>query len=134
MLHADSWTDVSILIDDLASFVALRGAHGVVVFDGVGRDEIRGPLDVRYARDADALLERLAVEHRSDETVCLVSSDAAIRRTSGRLVAKVGSATFVRQLEPPEHREDRRSELGEWVDDDTRAHLERLRRGDLRDP
>ena len=38
------------LIDSLASFVAVRGARGVVVFDGVGADEQYGPLEVRSRR------------------------------------------------------------------------------------
>ncbi len=82
------------LIDSLASFVAVRGARGVVVFDGVGRDEQFGPLEVRFAAHADAVLERLAAEHRDRERVCLVSSDAAVRGTSGQEVAKISSREF----------------------------------------
>ena len=60
LLHAGDWRRPEELIDALASFVALRGARGVLVFDGVGRDETIGPLRVRFAADADAVLERLA--------------------------------------------------------------------------
>ncbi len=130
ILRAGSWPDVSMLVDELASFLALRAARGVVVFDGAGRDELRGALEVRYARDADALLERLAADHRGDDAVCLVSSDAAVRSTSGPEVMKISSRAFVRELEPAQHREHRRSELGDRVDDDTRTRLERLRRGE----
>ena len=64
-----------------------------------------GPLSIRYAPHADTLLERLAAEHRDRERVCLVSSDAAVRGTSGQEVRKLTSRTFVRDLEHVEHRE-----------------------------
>ena len=79
LLHAGGHEDVRALDDELASFVAMKGARGVVVFDGVGEEFDAGPLSVRYAPDADTLLERLAAEHRHSERVCLVSSDVAIR-------------------------------------------------------
>ena len=79
LLHAGSFRDAEELVDTLASFVALKGARGVVVFDGVGGDTERGPLAVRYAPNADTLIERLAAEHRDRESVCLVSSDIAVR-------------------------------------------------------
>jgi hypothetical protein len=88
VLHAGSFSDVRELVDTLASFVAVRGARGVVVFDGKGEDSVRGPLEVRYADHADAVIERLAAEHRGKERVCLVSSDSAVRGTSGQEVMK----------------------------------------------
>ena len=118
------------LIDSLASFVAVRGARGVVVFDGVGADERYGTLEVRFAPHADALLERLAAEHRGRERVCLVSSDAAVRGTSGQEVAKISSREFASMLDSVEHREDRPSRVGDRVDPETRARLERLRRAE----
>ena len=131
VLHAGSFRDVRELVDRLASFVALRGARGVVVFDGAGPDERRGPLEVRYAAPADALLERLAAEHRAGERVCLVSSDAAVRGTAGQEVAKLSSQTFVADLggELTQHRDRSTARLGDRLDDETRARLERLRRG-----
>ena len=128
VLHAGSFADVRELVDLLASFVAVKGARGVVVFDGVGEDAVRGPLEVRYAPHADALLERLAAEHRGNEQVCLVSSDSAVRGTSGQEVAKLSSATFLRDLEPSVHQEERPHRLGERLDRATRDRLERLRR------
>ena len=83
LLHAGGHADVRELTDELASFVAMKGARGVVVFDGVGEELEVGPLSVRYAPDADTLLERLAADHRHGERVCLVSSDVAVRGTSG---------------------------------------------------
>jgi predicted RNA-binding protein with PIN domain len=129
LLHAGGFADARELVDRLADFVALRGARGVVVFDGVGADTELGPLAVRYAPDADTLLERLAAEYRERETVMLVSSDAAIRGTAGVQVRKLGSADFVRELPPVEHTERRRSELLDRLDAETLAKLERLRRG-----
>ena len=129
LLHAGRFGDARELTDALASFVAVRGARGVLVFDGVGKDASFGALDVRYAPHADALLERLAAENRGRERVCLVSSDAAVRGTSGQEVEKISSRTFLVELEPAGHSEERRSQLADRLDDDVRARLERLRRG-----
>jgi predicted RNA-binding protein with PIN domain len=130
LLHAGGYKDVARLVDELASFVALQGARGVVVFDGVGEDVDRGPLQVRYVPHADTLLERLAAEHRARESVCLVSSDLTIRETSGREVRKLSSGTFLRDLTEASHQELRPGHLADRLDDATRARLERLRRGE----
>ena len=129
LLHAGPFDDPRELVDRLASFVALQGARGVVVFDGAGEERAHGPLEVRYAQHADALLERLAAENRNTETVCLVSSDAAIRGTSGQEVQKRSSATFLTDLDEPEHGETSRYRVGDRVDEETRKRLEKLRRG-----
>ena len=129
LLHAGAFRDADQLVDALASFVALNGARGVVVFDGVGEDIERGPLSVRYAPHADSLIERLAAEHRHGEPVCLVSSDVAVRGTSGQEVRKLSSRTFLGDLEPASHQMSPRSEVAGRLDDETRAKLERLRRG-----
>jgi predicted RNA-binding protein with PIN domain len=131
LLHAGAFADARELTDALASFVALRGARGVVVFDGAGEERELGPLSVRYAAHADTLLERLAAEHRGQETVCLVSSDAAVRGTSGIDVQKRSSRIFLREeLEPVRHSEETRSQLRDRLDAETRERLERLRRGE----
>jgi predicted RNA-binding protein with PIN domain len=129
LLHAGEFEDVRELTDQLASFVAMRGARGIVVFDGHGADRELGPLQVRYAPHADALIERLAAEHREAERVFLVSSDAAVRGTSGQEVGKLSSKTFLRELGPARHAERRSGHLGDQLDDETRAKLERMRRG-----
>ena len=129
LLHAGDFEDVRELTDQLASFVAMRGARGIVVFDGVGQDRELGPLEVRYAPHADALIERLAAEHRGAERVFLVSSDAAVRGTSGQEVGKLSSKTFLRELGPAGHDERRPSRLGDRLDEETRSKLERMRRG-----
>ncbi len=130
LLHAGRRTDVRELTDELAGFVAMKGARGVVVFDGVGEDREIGPLSVRYARNADTLLERLAAEHRHRQRVCLVSSDEAVRGTSGQEVRKISSRTFLRELVPQLHAETEASRLQDRIDPETRARLERLRRGE----
>jgi len=129
LLHAGGFADARELRDALASFVATKGARGVLVFDGAGTDSEHGALSVRYVPHADTLLERLAAEHRGSERVCLVSSDSAVRGTSGQEVQKLSSRTFLADLAPAEHRERPRTELGDRVDEETRARLERLRRG-----
>ena len=129
LFHAGGYADRDALVDDLASFVAVRGARGVVVFDGAGADRQVGALEVRFAGHADTVLERLAARHRDSEAVLLVTSDAAIRGTSGQEVRKRGSAGFLAELGEVVHREASASRLGDRVDDETRARLERLRRG-----
>ena len=129
VLRQSDLADARELADALASFVALRGARGVLVFDGAGTDEKRGPLEVRFAPHADAVLERLAVEHRATEVVCLVSSDVAVLGTSGQEVRKLSSRVFLTELLPAAPDEQRPTRLADAVDEETRARLERLRRG-----
>jgi predicted RNA-binding protein with PIN domain len=129
LLHAGGFSDARELRDTLASWVATRGARGVLVFDGVGEDETRGPLEIRYAENADSLIERLASENRSRERVCVVSTDSTVRATAGRLVQTRTSQTFLRELVAVEHTEQRRSEVADRLDPATREALARLRRG-----
>jgi predicted RNA-binding protein with PIN domain len=129
LFHAGPYKELRQLRDELASFVALKGARGVVVFDGSGTDESYGPLAVRYAKNADTLIERLAVENRATEVVCLVSSDVAVRGTSGREVQSRSSAAFLGDLEAVVHKEDRPRHLRDQLDPRTREALERMRRG-----
>lgn len=130
LLHAGPFDDSRELVDSLASFVALRGARGVVVFDGIGEDAERGPLHVRYAPHADTLLERLAAEHRGKEQVLLVTSDSTVAAATGGQVTKLSSQGFFRDLEPGGRREDGPRGLEGKLDEETRARLERLRRGE----
>lgn len=135
LLHAGPFADARELVDLLASYVAVRGARGVVVFDGVGEDVTRGPLEVRYAADADTLLERLAAEHRDHDKVVLVTSDSTVGWASGIEVAKLSSQTFLRDFElgdlkSSEHRDERPGGLAGKLDQATRDLLEKLRRGE----
>jgi predicted RNA-binding protein with PIN domain len=129
LLHAGTFADPRELRDTLASFVAGKGARGVLVFDGVGEDETIGGLEVRFAPHADVLLERIAAERRDVEQVFLVSSDSAVRGTAGIRVATLSSQMFLRDLELPSHAEEKRSALQDRLDPETRARLDDLRRG-----
>ena len=129
LFHAGHFAHREELVDELASFVALRGARGVVVFDGVGERRELGSLEVRYAPHADTVLERLAAERRGHETVLLVTSDAAVQGTSGQEVMKRGSVEFLAELAAVSHREERASRVDQRIDPAVRARLERLRRG-----
>jgi predicted RNA-binding protein with PIN domain len=117
LLHAGSFSDRDELVSALASFVAGRGARGVIVFDGVGEERDLGPLQIRFTAHADDLLERLAAEHRASELVCVVSSDQAVRRTSGQ------------EVHVDHEQRGAGGRVGDRLDPDTRAALERLRRG-----
>jgi len=130
LLHAGGYADARSLADMLASFVAGKGARGVVVFDGTGADAELGPLSVRYAPHADTLLERLAAEFRGRERVMLVSSDAAVAGTAGIEVARLASQTFLRELELPTSPAEPPGGLADKLDPETKAALERLRRGE----
>jgi predicted RNA-binding protein with PIN domain len=130
LLHAGGFEDPRALRDTLAGFVAMKGARGILVFDGVGTDESHGPLEVRFAEHADTLLERLAAEHRERERVVIVSSDSAVRGTSGLATQKVSSQTFLGELEHVEHREGRMRRVRDQLDPETREALERMRRGE----
>ena len=115
LLHAGSFGSPEELRDLLASWVAAQGARGMLVFDGQGTDESLGPLEVRWAKDADTLLERLAAEHADEEQVAIVSSDAAVR---GRWASRCGnsrrrrsSRELARPTQPPAVRGDLRDRL-----------------------
>ena len=134
LLHAGDFTDPAALVDALASFVALSGARGVVVFDGKGEDREVGQLSIRYAAHADDLLERLAAENRRSEAVLVVTSDAAVRGTAGQEVRKRGSRSFLAELGSPGHADHEGTgaggRVGDRLDAETRERLERLRRGE----
>jgi predicted RNA-binding protein with PIN domain len=129
LLHAGGFGSPDELRDLLASWVAAQGARGVLVFDGEGPSERRGPLEVRWAKDADALLERLAAEYRRSQQVAVVSSDAALRGTTGIEVRKLSSQTFLSELARPSQPRSPRGDLRDRLDPETLARLERLRRG-----
>ena len=131
LLNAGGFRSREDLVDRLAGYVALRGARGVVVFDGAGVDAAHGALAVRYADSADRLLERLAAEHRGDERVCLVSSDVAIRQTAGQEVGVRTSKSFAKELaRAPSERPsaEPRFQVEDALDPRTRDRLERWRR------
>jgi len=129
LLHEGGFGSPDEVRDLLASWVAVKGARGVLVFDGYGADEEHGPLAVRWAPDADAMIERLAAENRRSEQVAVVSSDEAVRGTSGAEVRKMSSRIFLGELARPEHIDRTRGDLRDKLDAETLDRLERLRRG-----
>ena len=128
LLHAGGFQSTDELRDVLASWVAGKGVLGVLVFDGHGPDESHGPLEVRWVEHADTLIERLAAENRGKQQVAVVSSDEAVRGTSGAEVRKLGSRSFLAELVPPAHVDRTRGDLRDRLDPATLAELERLRR------
>jgi predicted RNA-binding protein with PIN domain len=131
VLHEGGFASREELVDRLAGFVALEGAHGYVVFDGVGDDSAVGPLEVRFAEHADDLIERLAAEHRVREAVTVVSSDRAIRATAGQETRRISAKTFLKDLREtrPTAPPQARSKLEDSLDEETRRRLEAWRRG-----
>jgi predicted RNA-binding protein with PIN domain len=130
LLHAGGFGSPEELRDLLASWVAAQGARGVLVFDGQGPTERHGALEVRWAKDADTLLERLAAENRGTVQVAIVSSDADLRGTTGIEVRKLASQTFLAELTPPTQMPSAPGDLRDRLDPETLAQLERLRRGE----
>lgn len=130
LLHAGGFADPQELVDRLAGFVAVRGARGILVFDGEGADSTVGVLEVRFAPTADHLLERLAAEHRDRVEVVLVSTDRAIRDTAGIGVRKVLSHDFVPGLESAAKPERKLpgGKVEDALEDETRRRLEEWRR------
>jgi predicted RNA-binding protein with PIN domain len=129
LLHAGGFRDERELADALASYVAVRGARGIVVFDGVGDDTVLGPLEVRWAPHADTLIERLAAERRELERVLVVTGDRTLSSAVGLGAAKLSSKAFLRDFDRAAHREDVPGGLAAKLDAETAARLERLRRG-----
>ena len=129
LLHAGGFDSPDQLRDLLAGWVAGKGARGVLVFDGHGPDETHGRLEVRWAPDADTLIERLAADHRRGATNAVFSLD-------GRFVFFMAGATntiyrhaILDELIPPSHVDSSRGDMRDKLDAATLAELERLRRG-----
>jgi predicted RNA-binding protein with PIN domain len=133
LMRAGGIEDRADLVDSLAGFVALRGARGVVVFDGVGEERQIGALEIRFAAHADDLIERLAAERRGAERVGVVSTDAAIRTTAGPWVERIPSRSFLREMRAERPKEATagpasRSKVEDRLDAGVRERLERWRR------
>src|SRR5258706_16060571 len=77
LLHEGGFGSPDQVRDLLASWVAAKGARGGLVFDGHGSDEEHGPLSVRWAPDADAMIERLPAGNPRSEQGAAASSDGA---------------------------------------------------------
>ncbi len=98
------------LADRLASFVALRGAAAVLVFDGHGPQSttstpIKGaPVEVAFAGGrftADTLIARRIAEQPADVSVIVVSADQEVQRAAARAgVSRMTPLEFGAELEP----------------------------------
>lgn len=130
LLHAGAIAEPQELVDRLAGYVALRGARGVVVFDGAGEERSYGQLGVRFAEHADQLIERLAAEHRAAYRVVVVSSDREIIGVAGREAEHRSAQSFLRELttDRPSTSTPARSQIENALDPETRERLERWRR------
>ena len=86
LLHAGSFRDARELVDRLADFVAVEGARGVVVFDGVGEDASYGPLELstEWWRLFTAMFVHIGVIHIALNMYCLWSLGPLAERLFGR--------------------------------------------------
>jgi predicted RNA-binding protein with PIN domain len=131
LFHAGDYRNPEQLVDLLAGYVAREGVRGVAVFDGAGDDRTIGALEIRYAPNADEVLERLAAEAREREEVVVVSSDRLIRETAGLDVRKWQSREFAAELDSASTGAQagrRTTKVEDTLDADTRSRLERWRR------
>ena len=132
LLHAGSFEDQRELTDALASFVAMHGARGVLVWDGVGADAEIGPLSVRFATPRRRRAR--AARRRASRDRGGLSRLVGLRRP--RHVGPGGAEAFLRGVprrpraaEPNEDAARGSRLLGDSLDDETRERLERMRRG-----
>ena len=130
LFHAGRFAHRDELVDELASFVAVRGARGVVVFDGVGEDREIGALASASphmpTRCSSGSRPRAARARRcSSSRPTPPSGERADRRCES-----AAPRHFLSELAAMSHREDAPSRLADRVDPETRARLERLRRGE----
>ncbi len=131
LLHASPYDDARELVDALASFVATQGARGVVVFDGVGEDAERGPLSVRYVarrRHAARAARRRAPRPRAGRWSSPRTSRCS--RPPAARSRNLSSQTFFRDFGRLRSADRRAGGLADKLDAETRARLERLRRGE----
>ena len=107
-----------------------QGARGVVVFDGVGEDASVGPLEVRYAparRHAARAARRRAPRPRAGLPRLVRRRRARHGRAGG---AEALLADVPARPRPAEHARDAPAGSRDRLDAETRARLERLRRGE----
>ena len=126
------------LVAAVVDHAARSGAETMLVFDGHGRDNKLGATTVRYAgtETADTLIERLAHRSQHDREVTVVSSDTVLRHVAQRGgVHAMSAREFLDRLgagparRPAPPTSSRRTTLGDTLDPDVRAALERIRRG-----
>lgn len=129
------------LVGDVAGFASEAGLDVVLVFDGDGSGRTIGRVRVVYSvrETADTVIERLSHHSASAApgTVTVVSNDAVLRHVAQRGgVHAMSAREFLDRLEAtpaqrPAAREPRgRTTLGDTLDPEVRAALERIRRGE----
>ncbi len=128
------------LVAEVAGYMAQLGIDAFVVLDGHGRSRSIGRTQLTHSgrETADTVIERLAFRHAANREVTVVSSDAVLRHVAQRGGVQAMSAReFIDRLvaapreridAPPTSR-DRRL-LGDALDPEVRAALERMRRGE----
>jgi len=135
------------LADQLASFVALQGALGVLVFDGQGPRSTssqpikNAPVEVVFAGGrftADTLIARRIAEQPADVRVFVVSADQEVQRTASRAgVSRMTPSEFAelilgprrgQALDSSSHSTRMPSRLEDKVDPETFRKLEELRK------
>jgi len=122
LLHAGGFASPEELRDLLASWVAGKGARGVLVFDGHGADESRGPLEVRWAPDARHADRATRGDHRAGSRS---RSSPPIWRCAARPgseVRKLSSRAFLDELLPPSHADPSRRDLARQARTRRRSH------------
>ena len=108
------FTDRSELVDALASFVAMKGARGIVVFDGVGDDVELGPARgaLRARRRHAARAPRGRAPRREQRRCRLLRCDGARHRGArGRKLSVADLLARARSLRPAHSRRPPRSGL-----------------------
>ena len=128
-----------LLVAEVAGYMAQTGIDAVVVFDGHGTGRQIGRTRVTHSgRDtADTVIERLAHRHHAEREVTVVSSDNVLRHVAQRSGVHAMSAREFsdRLAAAPRDRfqpaaPKRGDLLGDLLDPEVRAALERIRRGE----
>ncbi len=117
LLHAGAFTDRDELVDTLASFVAGRGARGVVVFDGVGEE--RASVRSRCASPRTPTTSSSGSQPRTARPSASASCPPTTPSAGhpGQEVRKLASRAFIAELEPVEHVEREQAGAGGRVGD-----------------
>ena len=130
LLHAGSFHDREQLVDRLADFVAMKGARGVVVFDGRGDERDVGRLEVRYAPTPTPCSSASPRNIASSSASVWCRPTPPFGALRGRRCRSDRREASSADFEPAHHEETTASRVGDRIDEDTRAALERLRRGE----
>jgi predicted RNA-binding protein with PIN domain len=126
------------LVEAVVGYAARIGVEAHVVFDGAGVDSVLAGTSIVYSGEAsgDSVVERLAYAAAAEgRGVTVVSADRELRMAvaPGR-VHVLGPREFLRRAEREaagggEEDARQRYRLGDALDAETRAALERMRRG-----